>query len=70
MRRVVLAVLIVALLMSCGCAMFPAARARRYVSRVKDKQAPELQLTTLDGQTARLDDYRGKPVLLAFWAYG
>lgn len=30
--------------------------------------APDFQLQTLDGQTVKLSDFRGKPVLLNFWA--
>lgn len=30
--------------------------------------APDIQLTTLDGQTARLKDFRGSAVILNFWA--
>lgn len=30
--------------------------------------APDFELATLDGQTARLSDYRGRPVILNFWA--
>lgn len=30
--------------------------------------APEITLTTLDGATLKLSDFRGKPVMLNFWA--
>jgi thiol-disulfide isomerase/thioredoxin len=33
-----------------------------------DEPAPDFQLNTLDGQTIRLSDYRGKPVWINFWA--
>jgi cytochrome c biogenesis protein CcmG, thiol:disulfide interchange protein DsbE len=32
------------------------------------KPAPDFTLSTLDGKTVRLSDYRGKPVVLNFWA--
>jgi cytochrome c biogenesis protein CcmG/thiol:disulfide interchange protein DsbE len=30
--------------------------------------APDFELETLDGRTVRLSDYRGRPVVLNFWA--
>jgi len=32
------------------------------------QMAPDFQLKTLDGKTAKLSDYKGKAVLLNFWA--
>ncbi len=32
------------------------------------KQAPDFALKTLDGQIVKLSDFKGKPVLLNFWA--
>jgi cytochrome c biogenesis protein CcmG/thiol:disulfide interchange protein DsbE len=32
------------------------------------KAAPNFSLQTLDGETVELDDYRGKPIFLNFWA--
>lgn len=32
------------------------------------KPAPDFELKTLDGKTARLSDYKGKKVILNFWA--
>jgi thiol-disulfide isomerase/thioredoxin len=31
-------------------------------------EAPEIELTTLDGEAVKLSDYRGKKVILNFWA--
>ena len=42
---------------------------RRFVSQVKNKPAPDFELTALDGAKVRLSDQRGKPVLVAFFAY-
>jgi cytochrome c biogenesis protein CcmG/thiol:disulfide interchange protein DsbE len=33
-----------------------------------DTAAPDFQLATFDGKTIRLSDYRGKPVVVNFWA--
>lgn len=35
---------------------------------VRGQQAPDFELKALDGRTIRLSDYRGKAVLLNFWA--
>jgi cytochrome c biogenesis protein CcmG/thiol:disulfide interchange protein DsbE len=37
-------------------------------SPLLDRPAPDFALTDLDGRTVRLADYRGRPVLLYFWA--
>ena len=48
-------------------------RARKHgpvklVGEVQGVQAPDFTLTTLDGSKIRLSDFRGKAVLLNFWA--
>jgi cytochrome oxidase Cu insertion factor (SCO1/SenC/PrrC family) len=50
-----------------GCA---GAAERRFAAQVKNKPAPDFELTALDGAKVRLIDQRGKPVLVAFFAYG
>jgi thiol-disulfide isomerase/thioredoxin len=35
---------------------------------VEDKVAPDFTLQSIDGKTLRLSDFRGKAVLLNFWA--
>ncbi len=34
------------------------------------KPAPDFSLTLMDGRLVSLKDFRGKPVLLNFWASG
>lgn len=36
--------------------------------RVGEGTAPEIQFVTYDGQEVRLSDFRGKPVVVNFWA--
>ena len=38
------------------------------VGDVRGQQAPDFELKALDGRTIRLSDYRGKAVVLNFWA--
>jgi peroxiredoxin len=38
------------------------------VGDVRGVQAPDFELTSLDGKRVKLSDYRGKAVLLNFWA--
>jgi cytochrome oxidase Cu insertion factor (SCO1/SenC/PrrC family) len=50
-----------------GCAD---AGGRRFAAQVKNRPAPDFELTALDGARVRLSDHRGKPVVLAFFAFG
>ncbi len=43
------------------------AASTRLVS-ASEKMAPDFTLQTLDGKTVHLSDFRGKPVMLNFWA--
>ena len=47
---------------------FPAGTAAKLSGEVKGKVAPEWELNTLDGKPVKLSDFRGKAVLLNFWA--
>lgn len=40
----------------------------RMVGNVQGVQAPDFELVSLDGRKVKLSDYRGKAVLLNFWA--
>ncbi len=37
---------------------------------MKGKPAPDFALKDLDGKKVQLSSFRGKPVLLCFWAVG
>jgi peroxiredoxin len=39
----------------------------RFKAKMKNKPAPDFELVALDGGQVRLSDFRGKPVVLAFW---
>lgn len=42
----------------------------RFISKMKNKPAPDFELRDLSGQTVRLSELKGKPIVLAFFAYG
>ncbi len=67
MKRVGMIGLGLCLLAPAGCAQLEAAK---FTRQVKNKPARNFELTDLDGATVRLSEFRGKPVLLAFWAFG
>ncbi|MGH9661585.1 MAG: TlpA disulfide reductase family protein [Bryobacteraceae bacterium] len=52
-----------------GCSLFPPVKADSSVKPEKErKPAPEFALKDADGRTVRLSEYKGKIVLLNFWA--
>ena len=63
MLKVILTITLTLGLLITGCSSEPA------VARVGEP-APDFQLQDLDGQTISLSDFRGRPVLLNFWATG
>ncbi len=64
MIRCVLALFVVASM--SGCAV---GAQRQFAAQVKNKPAPDFELTALDGGKVRLSDQRGKPVIVAFFAF-
>jgi cytochrome oxidase Cu insertion factor (SCO1/SenC/PrrC family) len=46
------------------------ARQHEMVAKLTNRPAPDFELTALDGPKVKLSDSRGKPVVLAFFAYG
>jgi cytochrome oxidase Cu insertion factor (SCO1/SenC/PrrC family) len=67
MRAVVAAAAVVALVVTAAVAApdFAALKVQPYEP---PKAAPEFSLPDLDGKTVRLEDFRGKTLLLFFWA--
>src|SRR5690349_2468506 len=57
------------LLLELGVALIAVLAVRAYQQRnIPSGRAPALEGIALDGAHVSLDDYRGKPVLLHFWA--
>jgi cytochrome c biogenesis protein CcmG/thiol:disulfide interchange protein DsbE len=57
------------LLLTSGCARNPRSESAASLKPEKDrKTAPEFELKDADGKTVKLSEYRGKVVLLNFWA--
>ena len=67
MRRIGLIGLLATLLVSSGCATI---EANRFKARLKGKPALDFTLTSLDGDRVTLSEFRGKPMILAFFAFG
>ena len=71
--RVIAAGSLLAALWAAGAAAQPAAAPPAFAKMgvqpyESPKPAPHFALPALDGHTVRLDELRGKPVLLFFWA--
>ncbi|MBA7504253.1 Thiol-disulfide oxidoreductase ResA [subsurface metagenome] len=60
MPKVILLIILTSMLLVTGCAAPSVARV--------GESAPDFQLENLDGQLISLSDFRGKPVLINFWA--
>lgn len=62
-----LAILLIGTLLGIGLAQDDEVNAPR-TGLQTGQAAPDFTLTTFDGETVRLADYRGRPVVLNFWA--
>ena len=67
-RRLTLVVATLALLTACSAGAAPDFASLQVQSYQPPKPAPAFALPSLDGRTVRLEDFRGKVVLLFFWA--
>lgn len=59
---------VIALMLVAGLRMARHSRTSSPSADLKGEMAPDFSLQSLDGKTVRLSDYRGKAVLLNFWA--
>ena len=67
-RRLTLVVATLALLTTGSAGAAPDFASLQVQSYQPPKPAPAFALPSLDGRTVRLEDFRGKVVLLFFWA--
>ena len=67
-RRSTLVVVALALLAVGGAGAAPDFPSLQVQPYQPPKPAPAFSLPSLDGRTVRLEDFRGKVVLLFFWA--
>jgi cytochrome oxidase Cu insertion factor (SCO1/SenC/PrrC family) len=67
-RRVTLVVATLALLTAGNAGAAPDFASLQVQPYQPSKPAPAFSLPSLDGRTVRLEDFRGKVVLLFFWA--
>lgn len=66
-RLVIRSVILLVLVAAVGYTIYSSIFSDRGVVN-KGDQAPDFQVTTLDGETMRLSDYKGQGVFLNFWA--
>jgi peroxiredoxin len=66
--RVALTMTVAGVLAMAGCAVAPEAVGAAVKAESARKPAPEFELKDADGKPVKLSDYKGKVVLLNFWA--
>jgi peroxiredoxin len=60
--------MVVALMLVFGLKVARRSAQPRSTAQMQNGAAPDFTLQSLDGKTMRLSDFRGKPVVLNFWA--
>ena len=65
MKRLLCTSLLLGTVASAGCSRLAE---RYFISKVQDKPVPDFELTAIDGEKVRLSQFRGRPVVLAFWS--
>ena len=67
MARTVAMSLAAVVLFSTGCA---SQSERRFINGITNKPAHDFALKDLSGNVVKSSEFLGKPIVLAFWAYG
>jgi peroxiredoxin len=68
-RKYVIPVILVALVISgCGGSTLMSGNGTPAIAPVVGARAPDFTASTIDGETITLDELRGQPVVLKFWA--
>ena len=65
---IIIVAMAISLMLVFGFSMARKSRGATSAAFAKDGVAPDFSLQSLDGKTMRLSDFRGKAVLLNFWA--
>ena len=69
-RRTLVIILIAVAVVAVVNFAWTSIRVSEYHRKMVGTPAPDFELKALDGSKVRLSDYRGRPVLLSFWAVG
>ena len=65
MKRLLCTSLLITPVTSAGCSQLAE---RYFVLKVINKPVPDFELKAIDGEKVRLSQFRGRPVVLAFWS--